>query len=173
MIQTLGTILKSSTLLSAERQTVNGYNYRLTLTFDSNSTTQYVIVVYQTISGTLSISSLQMTNVPNSYSFGSALTSAQASSLPYVNSLLSAVSSQLNATVSAGIVLDALYYSYPYFQLVYHSTYYQQIVVVVLYDVLRNNATVVNSSLVPAPVPTPQPQPQPQPQPPQSSDPEY
>ena len=164
LIKTLGSILQSSTLLSAERQTVNGYNYRLTLTFDSNSTAQYVIVVYQAINGTLSISSLQMSNVASSYKFGSALTSAQASSLPYVNSLLSAVSSQLNSTVTAGIVLDAIYYNYPYFQLAYRSTNYQQIVIVVIYDVLRNNATILNLSAVPQPAPA-QPQTQPQPQP--------
>jgi hypothetical protein len=154
LIQSLGSIIKSGTLISAEKQVVNGFNYRLTLSFDCNSKAQYVIVVYQPINGTPSITAMQMINVPNSYSFGAALTSSQASALPYINSLVSAVSAQFNSSLTAGLVLDAIYNSYPYFSLVYHSTAYQKISVVVFYDILRNNASILNQTATPNPVQT-------------------
>jgi hypothetical protein len=117
-----------------------------------------VIVVYQTIQGQLTISSLNLVNVSNSYSFTTALTANQTASLSYFNSLVTALTTQLSTVLTPGTVIDAVYKSFPYFQLIFHNNAYQTITVVVLYDVLKNNATIITQKAVPVPAqPTPTP----------------
>jgi hypothetical protein len=140
---------------------VKGLNFRLTISIDSQSSTQYVIVVYQTLQGALSISSCNLANVKSTYSFGNALTASQIAALPYLNSLNSAVSRQLPNLVTAGTAVDALFKDFPYFRLVMRNSAYREITLVVLYDVLKNNLTVLEQNLRPVPSPAPTPAPAP------------
>ena len=55
--------VQHASLLKAEVQVVNGYNFRLTITFDSSSTAVYVITVYQPIKGPYSVKSISLQNV--------------------------------------------------------------------------------------------------------------
>lgn len=111
--------------------------------------------MYQPINGKPSITSVSVINVPTSYTFSSVLSSEQASNLPYINSLLSAVSAQLTSLITQGTVIDGIYKDYPYFQIVYRNNVYKQIVIIVSYDVLKNVATIISKSAVPNPPPTP------------------
>ena len=117
-------MLKSAYLIKVERQTVSGFNYRFTIAFDSSTVAQYVIVVYQTLSGQFSVTSADFANFSSSYSFTTALTSTQVAAISYFNALQAAVSSQLSNLLTSGTVLDTVYQSSPYFQLIYHNSAY-------------------------------------------------
>ena len=47
-------------LIKAEVQVVNGYNFKLTITFDSSSTAVYTIIVYQTTQGKYQVKSIKL-----------------------------------------------------------------------------------------------------------------
>jgi len=154
--------MNSAILVSAEKQLVNGFNYRLTLSFDQTSTVQYVIVVYKTFSGSISITSQTMINAKTSYSFTTSLTATQATQLPYFNSLQTLISAQLGSILTSDTVLDQFFKDQPYYQLVYHNSVYKQIVVIVQYDILLNTVKIISQQSVLQPaVPAPQPSPKP------------
>ena len=110
-----GDVVKSAVLVSAERQVVGGYNYRLTLSLDNTSSAQYVIVVYQNLQQSFSLSSISLVNVKSSYSFGTALSSSEVSALPYISLLNTIISNQLPSLIIAGTVIDSIFKDFPYF----------------------------------------------------------
>lgn len=140
---------------------VSGYNYRLTLSFDSASSAQYVIVVYQNLQQSYSLTSASLVNVKSSYSFGTALSASEVSALPYLTLLNSIISNQLPSLITAGTVIDSIFKDFPYFQLQLHNTAYQQIILIVLFDVMSRNVTVIKQTATPVPAPQPTPAPEP------------
>lgn len=66
----IGSIFNLCSLVNVERQTVNGFNYRLTFSVESSSPARYVVVVYKSSSGSFSVTSVNLVNVQETYSFG-------------------------------------------------------------------------------------------------------
>ena len=66
--------VKHAALVKAEYQVVNGYNIKLTISFDIKSSAVYVIVVYQTTDGKFSVTSIGLENVAKGPKFDQPLT---------------------------------------------------------------------------------------------------
>lgn len=117
LIGNLGEVIKSAVLVSAERQVVSGYNYRITLSLDSSSSAQFVIVVYQNLQESYSLTSVSLVNVKSTYSFTKALTSQEVNALSYYTLLIDVLFNQLPSLATTGATVDAVFKDFPYFQL--------------------------------------------------------
>ncbi len=60
LINNLNSLIQYASLLKAESQLVNGNNYKLTISYDTASSAYYVIVVYRSLSGQFSITSVSL-----------------------------------------------------------------------------------------------------------------
>ena len=79
--------VKYASLIKAEVQVVHGYNFKLTITFDSSSTAVYVIIVHQSTKGKCTVKSIQLQNVSKEPKFASPLTAQQIQKLTFLGTL--------------------------------------------------------------------------------------
>ena len=70
LIKNVNSAVRYASILKAESQVVNGYNFRLTISLDRSSSAEYVIIVYQSISGKYSVQSISLKKVSKTPKFG-------------------------------------------------------------------------------------------------------
>lgn len=146
LIGKVDNILQYGSLLKAESQLVSGYNYRLTISFDPSSSAYYVIIVYRNLSGQYSVTSIDLLNVSESYSFTNALTGDQILKVPYLSLIHNALVQRLNNILVPGTLLDKLFINFPYYKLVYRNDAMSQINIIVSFDILKKNLNVIETS---------------------------
>ena len=130
---------------------MNGYNYRLTVSADSESSATYLIQVYQSLSGQLEVNSVTLQNVAAQPNFQKSLTAEEAAKIPYFSALRSALEKKESTTLVSGSVLNKVSKDYPYFELVY-SNNQGRFTYLIKYDAFTGELTVVNASAVGIPV---------------------
>ena len=129
---------------------MSGLNYRLTASFDSTSNARYVIVVYQTLQGELSISSADLVNVPSTYSFVNSYQASEANKISYFTLILNTLAAK--GDISKDAVLQTFSINYPYFQLTFKSQTFSKLTLTISFDVLKNILNVLNAEGLPYPV---------------------
>ena len=97
--------VKYAALVKAESQVVNGYNIKLTISFDIKSTAVYVIVVYQTTDGKFSVTSISLENVAKEPKFDQPLTAEEIAKLSFFSTLESLVIKEDVNLQGKGVVL--------------------------------------------------------------------
>ena len=65
--------------------------------------------------------------------------------------MVTVLSGQLPSLLTAGTLIDSIYKSFPYFQLVFHNNAYQKITLVVLYDLFKESANIISQNAIPVP----------------------
>ena len=147
LVSQLGEVVRSAYFLSVEVQVVSGKNFRLALSFDRSSEVYYSITVYWNLEGKLEVTEIEAVNVKETYEFGAAICAADASKLPYIQFLHSLIVQRVDEVTEDSELVE-LYKDFPYFRLVYRSQQYEQIVVIVAYDVLNNNLLVLDKQFI-------------------------
>lgn len=159
--QQYGSIIATCSVIKAERQVVSGFNYRLTIAVEGSSA-QYVILIYQALDGTVSVTSSTLGGYKNSYSFSAILTQNELSSLSYLKNLLADLMNTKGSLLTADSSLETVQEDFPNFRLGFTNKTYKKLYIIVLYDVLNRQITIIKQNteaypVVPAPAPKPAP----------------
>lgn len=178
LINNVNLSVKYASILKVEYQVVNGYNFKLTISFDSSSNAVYVITVFRSRDGKCSVKSIQLANVSDKFTFREPLTADQIKKLPFLNTLQSLIVKEEASLQTPETKLLRIYMSFPYFRFVFTNQQFGRLNIDVKYEIFGKKLTIIAKSGVgrpaqpqapiaqtqPAPIAQTQPAPQPEPQ---------